>query len=146
MLIAQKWKIEVGGEDVDADEAEVVAVSVVLPLPRSGTGDQTLTNMGEKDAQVATTENIAGVEHLAVEIVSRGEEGDEGDKDKGKDKDKDQTTTIVMCDPLLIMALTHSPHLRPRRILRTQRRLSLLRHRTHSLLRPLLHRMCIRLL
>jgi len=135
LLLAQNWKREVGVEDVDADEAEVV-VSAVLPLPRSGTGDQTLTNTGEKDA-AATTENMAGAGHLTVAIVSRGEEGDEEDKRK--------TTTMFMGDPLLIMALTHSPHLRPRRTPHTQRHLSRLRHRTHSLLHPLLHHLCLRL-
>ena len=91
--------------------------------------------MGEKDAGAATTENIAGVGHLTVAIVSRGEEGDEEDKRK--------TTTTVMGDPLLIMALTHSPHLRPRRTPRTQRHPSRLRHRTHSLLLLLRH-LCLR--
>ena len=135
MLLAQNWKREVAVEDVDADEAEVV-VSVALPLPRSGTGDQTLTNTDEKDA-AATRENMAGAGHLTVAIVSRGEEGDEEDKCK--------TMNMVMGDPLLIMALTHSPHLRPRRTPRTQRHLSRLPHRTHSL--PLLlHHLCLRLL
>lgn len=124
-----------GVEVVDADEAEVV-VSAALPLPRSGTGDQTLTNTDEKDV-AAMTENMAGAGHLTVAIVSRGEEGDEEDKHK--------TTTMVMGDPLLIMAPTHFPHLPPRRTPRTQRHLSRLRHRTHSLLHPLPHHLCLRL-
>ena len=125
------------------DEAEAVVVSAVLPLPKSGTGDQRLMNTGEKDAEAvaaaaATMENIAGAEHLAVATVSRGEEGVEEDMHK--------PTTTVKGDPLLIMAPIPSPHLRPRRTPRTQRRLSLSHHRTHSLLHPLLHHPCIRLL
>ena len=130
-----------GEEDADADEAEVVAVSAVLPPPRSGTGDRMLTNMGEKNEGEATMEITAGADHLTVAIVLRGEEGDEEDKE-----DKYQTTTTVMGDPLLIMVPTHFPHLRPRRTLRTRRHLSLLRHRTHSLRHPLLHHLCLRLL
>ena len=118
---------------MDADEAEVVVVSAALLLPRSGTGDRRQqTSMGEKDAG-ATRENMAGADHLTVVIVSREEEGGE------EDMVQIQTTTTVKGDPLPIMVLTHSPHLRPRRTPRTQRRLSLSRRRTHSLFHPLRH-------
>jgi len=140
MFIALNGKTEEDEGDADADEAEVVAVSAVL-LPRtSGTGDLTLTNTGEKDAAAAvvvvvvvvaaaTTGNTTGVDRLLAEIVSKEGEGDAGGMG--------QTPTTVTDDPLLIMALTHSLHLRRPPTRRTQHHLKLLRHRTHNLLRPL---------
>ena len=95
--------------------------------------------MGEKDVG-ATRENMEGAEYITVVIVSREEEGGE------EDMAQIQTTTTVKGDPLPIMVPTHSPHLRSRLTPRTQRRLSLLRRRTHSLPHPLRHHLCLRLL
>lgn len=97
-------------------------------------------NTGEKGVAVAvavaSTESITGVDNLGVAIVSK--EGEEGEEDMGK------TTTMGRDDPLQTMALTQSPHLRPRRTPRTQRHhLNLLRHRTHNRLHPLLRRLCL---
>lgn len=115
--------------DADVDEAGVVAVSAV-PLPTtSGTGDQRLTNMGEKDVVVATMGNITGADPLLAETVSREEEGDAGGMDK--------TTTTVKYGLLLTMGPTRSPHLRCRRP-RMQHHLSPQRHHTRSLPHPLL--------
>ena len=132
MFIAQNGKTEVDGGDGDGDEAGVAAVSAPLPPMRSGTGDQTLTNTGEKGVAVPMMGNITGVGHLLVAIVSRGEGGDAEDMDQ-----TDQSPTTVMDDPLLTMGPTHSLHPR-RRTPRTQHRLSPLRHRTRNLPQPLL--------
>jgi len=134
MSTAQNGRTEVDEGDADEGEAEVAAVSAVLPPTTNGTGDRMPTNTDEKDVAAATRENIAEAGHLLVAIVSRGEEGDAGDTDK--------TMTTDMHDPLLTTVLTHFPHLL-RRTLRTQHHLSLLRHRTRSLLHPLLHRLCL---
>jgi len=137
MSIAQNGRTEVDEGGADEDEAEVVAVSAVLPPTTNGTGDRMLTNTGEKDVAAATTETITEEGHLLAAIVSRGEEGDAGVTGK--------TMITDMDDPLLIMVPTHSPRL-CRRTPRTQDHLSLLHHRTRSLLHPLLHRLCLFLL
>lgn len=133
MSIVQNGKTEVGEGDADVDEGEVAAVSAVFLPTTNGTGGQRPTNTGGKGVVVALTESIAGAGHLPVAIVPREEEGDAGDMDR--------TPTIIMGDPLPTTALTHSPH--PyRRTPHTQHRLSLLRHRTHSLFHP---HLCLRL-
>lgn len=128
MFIAQNGKIEAGEGDADADEAGVAAVSAVSLPTTNGTGDQMLTNTGERDA-VVTMEGITGADLLLVETASREEEGDAGDMVK--------TPTTFTGDPLLTMVQTHYPHLR-RRTPRTRHHLSPLRHRTRSPLPPLL--------
>ena len=122
-------------EGAGADAAGVVA-ALAVHLLRNGTGDQKPMNMGEKDVAAASTESITGVDNPGVAIVSREGGGDEGDMDK--------TTTTGRDDPLQTMVLIQFPRLRPRRTPRTQRHhLNLLRHRTHNLLHPLLHHLCL---
>jgi hypothetical protein len=107
ILVAQNGRIEVDEGDVDADEAEVVAVSEDLLHTTSGTGNPMLMNTEERDVAVATKENITGVELPFVVTDLTEEEGDAGDADKTK------TTTMAMDDPLLIMVLTHFPRRTP---------------------------------
>ena len=91
MLIARNGKTEADEGGADVGEAGAVAADSTLPhLPTtSGTGDQMLTNTGEKDAAavlvvvvvvVATTENTVGVGNPIIgAIVSKEEGGDAGD-------------------------------------------------------------------
>jgi len=120
----------VAEEGADAGEAGVVAaVSTLLPLPTtSGTGDQMLTNTGEKGAVTAATmENITGAGNLTEAIASMEGGGDAGDMGRTPTTDA----------PLLTTGLTRSPH--PRHsIPRTRRHPSPLPRRIHSPLHPLL--------
>ena len=129
MLIVQNGKTGAEEGGADAGEAEVdAAVSTLLPLlTTSGTGDQMLTNTGEKDVVVATMENITGADNPIEAIVSRGEGGDAGDRGRT------QTTD----GPLLTTGPIRSPRLR-HNIPRTRRHLSPLLRLTHSPLHPLL--------
>jgi len=129
MFIVQNGKtgVDEGGADV-GEAGEVAAVSTLLPLPTtSGTGDQRPTNTGEKDAVVATMENITGAGNLIEAIVSREGGGDAGDMGR----------TPTTDGPLLTTDLTRSPRLR-HSIPRTRRHLSLSPRRIHSPLHPLL--------
>lgn len=135
--IAQSGKTEVGEGDADVDEVGVVAVSAVSLPTTSGTGDQMLTNTGEKGAVAATMEDITEVGPLVEATASREEEEDAGDTYR--------TPTTVMDDPLLTMGRIHSPRLR-RHTPRTQHHLNQLLHRIRSPLHPLPDHLYLRLL
>ena len=136
MLIARNGKTEADGGGADVGEAGAVAVDSTLPhLPTTnGTGDQMLTNTGEKDAAavlvvvVATTENTVGVGNPIIgAIVSKEEGGDAGD----------MARTPTTDGPLLTMGPTRSLHLR-HSTPRTRHHLNPLPRRIHSPLHPLL--------
>lgn len=96
-----------GAEGVD----EVVVVSEGVPLlTTSGIEGPMLMSTGERGAAAAAAVMkgiMAVVDNLTVVIDLKEEAGDAEDADK--------TTTTVMGDPLLIMALTRFPRLHPQR-------------------------------
>ena len=138
MLIARNGKTEADEGGADAGEAGAVAADSTLPhLPTtSGTGDQMLTNTGEKDAAavlvvvvvvvVATMENTVGAGNPIIgAIVSKEEGGDAGD----------MARTPTTDGPLLTMGPTRSLHLR-HSTPRTRHHLNPLPRRIHSPLHP----------